>query len=189
MTTQCPPGPGLSRALLVSALALLAGLLVAGGVILLVTLGWAASAPQPTRVFVAVPERVTDGDTIIYPQGACRLLGIDAPERGRGKAAGQPLGEEAFQALRDEIMRGQTTVLVYGIDRYGRMLCWVIDSNGYAVNLWLVESGMGETYMLDRSPFARGLAEAQKRAQTDKRGIWNLPSYESPEAFRKRMWR
>ena len=43
MTTSCPPGPGLSRALLVSALALLTGLLLAAGVILFVTLGWAAS--------------------------------------------------------------------------------------------------------------------------------------------------
>ena len=42
MTTSCPPGPGLSRALLVSALALLTGLLLAAGVILFVTLGWAA---------------------------------------------------------------------------------------------------------------------------------------------------
>ena len=156
-------------------------------VLAFVTTAGAEAPKPPTRVFVAVPERVTDGDTIVYPQGACRLLGVDAPERGRGKAAGQPLGEEAFRALRDEVMRGQTTVLVYGIDRYGRMLCWVIDSNGYGVNLWLVESGMGEAYMLDRSPFARGLAEAQKRAQADKRGIWNLPGYESPEAFRKRM--
>mgnify|MGYP001558628742 FL=1 len=158
-------------------------------VLAFVTTAGAEAPKSPTRVFVAMPERVTDGASIVYSQGACRLLGVDAPERARTGHPGQPLGEEAFRALRDELMRGPTTVLVYGTDRYGRMLCWVIDSNGYGVNLWLVESGMGEAYMVDRSPFARGLAEAQKRAQTDKRGIWNLPAYESPESFRKRMRR
>ena len=148
----------------------------------------AAEAPKsPTRVFVAMPERVTDGDSIVYSQGACRLLGVDAPERARTGHPGQPLGEEAFRALRDEIMRGPTTVLVYGVDRYGRSLCIVIDSTGYVVNLWLVESGFAETYMLENSPFSAGLRAAEARAQKEKRGIWGLTPYESPSSYRKRM--
>ena len=187
MTTPCPPGPGLSRALLVSALALLTGLLLAAGVILVVTLGWAASAPQPTRVFVALPERVSDGDTVVYSQGSCRLLGVDAPERKKGSQPGQPMAEDAFKALRGELLRGPNTVLVYSVDRYGRNLCAIFDVDGYLVNLWLVESGFSETYMLDRSPFAAGLKAAEERARKDKRGIWAVPSYESPSSYRLRM--
>ena len=187
MTTPCPPGPGLSRALLVSALALLTGLLLAAGVILFVTLGWAASAPLPTRVFVAQPERVPDGDTIIYAQGSCRLVGLDSPERKKGQQPGQPMAEDAFKALRDEAMRGPTTVIVYGVDRYGRMLCWVIDHAGYALNLMLVESGMAWTYLLANSPFADGLRSAQERAKVERRGIWHLQNPEPPWEYRKRI--
>ena len=185
MTTPCPPGSGLSRALLVSALALLTGLLLAAGVILFVTLGWAASVPQPTRVFVALPERVIDGDSVKYAEGTCRLVGLDSPERR--PAPGQRLAKEAFEALRDELQRGPNTVILYGKDKYDRWLCVILDSAGYMVNLMLVESGFAQTYLLERSPFAMGLADAQRRAQAEKRGIWALTPYESPERYRKRM--
>ena len=147
----------------------------------------AGPTQKAERVFVALPERIPDGDTITYPQGSCRLVGVDAPERKKGRQPGQPGAEDAFKALRDEAMRGPTTVLVYGVDRYGRLLCWVIDHAGYALNLMIVESGFGEAYMTDRSPFAAGLLEAQRRAQAEKRGIWALTPYESPERYRKRM--
>ena len=189
MTTPCPSGPGLSRALLVSALALLTGLLLALGVILFVTLGWAGPAtPIPSKVFVAAPERVIDGDSVVYPQGVCRLLGVDAPERARGGQPGQPLAEEAWRALQGELLRGPNTVLVYAEkDRYGRMLCAILDAQGYVVNIWLVESGFAEAYLTDRAPFAAGLLEAESRAKTQGRGIWQLPNRESPAAYRKRL--
>ena len=149
-----------------------------------VTTAGAEAPKSPTRVFVAVPERIIDGDSVAYPQGVCRLVGLDSPERR--PAPGQRMAEDAFRALREEALRGPTTVLVYGTDKYGRMLCWVIDQAGYSVNLMLVESGFAEAYLVTRSPFTAGLVEAQRRAQADKRGIWRLPGYESPESWRKR---
>ena len=146
-----------------------------------------AAEPIPIKVFVAIPERVIDGDSIRYAQGICRLVGVDSQERKKGQQPGQPMAEDAFKALRDEAMRGETTVIVYGRDKYDRMLCWVIDHAGYALNLMLVESGFGEAYLLERSPFAAGLVEAQQRAQAEKRGIWSLPKHEAPERYRKRM--
>ena len=115
------------------------------------------------------------------------MLGVDAPERKRGGQLGQPLAEEAFRALRDELMRGPNTVLVYGKDRYGRSLCAILDASGYLVNLWLIESGMAESYLLDRSPFGSGFLEAEKRAKAEGRGIWKLLNRESPAAYRKRL--
>lgn len=148
---------------------------------------WASSAPKgPDRVFAAMAERVVDGDTVIYPQGSCRLLGIDAPERKHGVQPGQPLAEESFQALRQELMRGFNTVITYGVDRYGRMLCIVIDPSGYVANIWMTESGWAEAFMLESSPFAEGILTAEQRARTEKRGIWKLPVYERPADYRAR---
>lgn len=167
-------------------------LVIVIAVVVLALLGawaqWASSAAKgPARVFAAQAERVLDGDTVVYPQGSCRLLGIDAPERKHGAGrTGQPLAEESFQALRQELMRGINTVLVYGTDRYGRMLCIVIDPSGYVANLWMVESGWGEAFMLESSPFAEGILTAEQRAKAEKRGIWSLPVYERPADYRKR---
>ena len=146
-----------------------------------------AAESVPIKVFVAIPELVLDGDSIRYAQGVCRLVGIDSQERAKGRQPGQPLADEAWRALRGELLRGLNTVLVYGTDKYGRSLCVVIDAQGYVVNLWLVESGMAEGYLLDRAPFAEGLKQAESRAKAEGRGIWQIPNRERPEAYRKRM--
>lgn len=170
----------------------LRAVLIGLGVVLLAGLlawaEWASSAPKgPDRVFAAQAERVIDGDTVVYPQGSCRLLGIDAPERKHGAGrTGQPLAEESFQALRQELMRGVNTVITYGFDRYGRLLCVIIDPSGYVANVWMAESGWAEAFMLESSPFAEGILTAEQRARSEKRGIWNLPVYERPADYRKR---
>ena len=168
--------------------AMIKAICVVAWVMLLTALALAAPAiPTPTKVFVAAPEKVVDGDTVVYPQGSCRLLGLDAPERAKGQQPGQPLADEAWRALRGELLRGPNTVIVYGTDKYGRLLCVIIDPQGYVVNVWLVESGMAEAYMTDRAPFAKGLEEAAARAKAEGRGIWQIPNRERPEAYRKRM--
>lgn len=152
----------------------------------LLGVAWGAE-PVPTKVFQARPERVVDGDTVVYPQGVCRLIGVDAPEVAHGGHPAQPMGEQAWEGLSGELVQGVNTVLVYGTDKYGRMLCAILDHAGYLTNLWLVESGLAETYLLERAPFAKGLAEAQARAKTERRGIWGLGRYERPSDYRKRI--
>ena len=154
----------------------------------------AAAAPPlipkfliPTQTFVARPERISDGDTVVYPAGVCRLVGVDAPEIPHPKQPGQPLGQQAMEALRGELQGGVNTVLVYGKDRYGRFLCAILDPQGYLVNLMLLESGLAEAYFLDKAPFAEGFRAAEARAQQQKLGVWGLPKYERPEDYRKRM--
>ena len=49
MTTPCPPGPGLSRALVLSTLALVTGVVLSGVLLLLIAWGWAASEKVPPR--------------------------------------------------------------------------------------------------------------------------------------------
>ena len=193
MSDRCPipPDPTVGRFLLW----LLAGSAVAMllfGALCVALLEVACGAePVPSKVFQARPERVVDGDTVVYPQGVCRLIGVDAPEVAHGGHPGghpaQPMGDQAAEGLRGELVQGMNTVVVYGTDKYGRMLCAILDHAGYLANLWLVESGLAETYLLDRAPFARGLAEAQARAKAERRGIWGLERYERPSDYRKRM--
>lgn len=141
----------------------------------------------PPKTFVARAERAVDGDTITFPQGSCRLVGIDAPEITHGAKVGQPWAREAMMALEGMLGMGPATVLVFGLDRYGRMLCAVFDAQGYLVNLVLVESGLAETYLLEKAPFAAGLRQAEERAKRDKRGLWSQPSPERPADYRRRM--
>ena len=165
-----------------------------GLILLALWTGGASAAPPlipkhliPIQTFVANPERVSDGDTVVYPAGICRLIGVDAPEIPHPGKLGQPMGQQATEALRGELQTGPNTVLVYGKDKYGRFLCAILDSQGYLVNLMLVESGLAEAYFLDKAPFAEGFRAAEARAKQQKLGVWGLPKYERPEDYRKRM--
>lgn len=115
-------------------------------------------------------------------------MGVDAPEIPHPGKPGQPLGQQATEALRGELQTGPNTVLVYGAgDKYGRMLCIIFDSHGYMVNLMLLESGLAEAYLTEKAPFAEGFLAAEARAKHQKLGIWGLPTYERPSDYRKRM--
>ena len=186
MAERCPapPNPNAVRDFL---LGMLCALVFLGVVVGLLVVAFGAE-PAPTKVFTAKPERIPDGDTVVYPQGVCRLIGIDAPEVSHGgQHVGQPLGDQAKLGLQGELVRGVNTVLVYGTDKYGRMLCLILDPFGYVANIWMVESGMAEAYLLEKAPFADGLRQAEARAQKDKRGVWGLPKYERPSDYRKRV--
>ena len=187
MAERCPtpPNPNVIRDFVLALLCALVFLMGMAG-LLVVAFG---AEPAPTKVFTAKPERIPDGDTVVYPGNrVCRLMGIDAPEVAHGgKHTGQPLGAQALAGLQGELVRGPNTVLVYGTDKYGRMLCVILDDDGYMANLFMVESGLAATYLTERAPFKHGLEEAEKRAKQDRRGIWNLPNYESPSKYRQRV--
>src|SRR5512136_2809788 len=75
-------------------------------------------AKEPIRILSGSVVKVADGDTItVNSEGTklkVRLYGIDAPEiehrnrkTGMVSKAGQPYGEEAYQALREKVARQQ----------------------------------------------------------------------------------
>ena len=132
-------------------------------------------------MFTATVERVTDGDTVVFPQGVCRLLGIDAPEKA------QPLGPEAGRTLSELLGDRPVLVLAWGKDKYGRMLCLVLAEDGYLANMTLVESGLALVYMADRLFLKDGLEAAQARARADRRGVWGLKQLEPPWEYRARI--
>jgi endonuclease YncB( thermonuclease family) len=141
---------------------------------------WAQKG-APDHVFTAKVERTTDGDTVVFPQGVCRLLGIDAPEKA------QPLGPEAWRTLAELLGDRPVLAMAWGKDRYGRMLCLILAEDGYLANMTLVESGLALVYMAERLFLQDGLEAAQARAKADRRGVWGLKSFEEPWKYRARI--
>lgn len=146
-----------------------------------------AAAGEPTGAFEAEPEAVSDGDTVRFPEGPCRLIGIDAPELAKGDAPGQPLAEEARLRLRGHVEGMKVTVIVYGTERWGRRLCLLLGPGGELVNLALVQAGLAEVYRDFPRPFAARFDRAERQAKQSRRGIWGLPTYERPADYRRRM--
>ena len=140
---------------------------------------WAQKGP-PDQVSTAKVERVTDGDTVVFPQGVCRLLGIDAPEKA------QPLGPEAWRTLAELLGDRPVLAMAWGKDRYGRMLCLVLAEDGYLANMTLVESGLALVYMADRLFLKDGFEAAEARAKADRRGVWGFKKFERPWDYRAR---
>jgi endonuclease YncB( thermonuclease family) len=143
--------------------------------------------------------KVVDGDTLHIETAEqtrlkIRLFGIDAPETekrnhktGAVIIPGQPLGAEAKAALEAAVMARTVRVDIMDIDKYRRMvgIVWLGNRN---INLEMVVAGYAEAFLdyvkpADRPPYA----DAQRKARTDRRGIWALPAYERPADFRARI--
>jgi endonuclease YncB( thermonuclease family) len=143
--------------------------------------------------------QVTDGDSIqvVTPEHTklkVRLYGIDAPETAKVNAhsgqvnkAGQPYAEESRRALADKVNGAQIRLDVIDIDKYRRLVCmvWLGDRN---INLEMVTEGHAEAFIeYLKPPYRAEFLDAEREAKSARRGIWSLPDYERPRAFRKRL--
>lgn len=151
------------------------------------------------RTITGTVTKVIDGDSIhiTTPEQTklkIRLYGIDAPETpiinyhtGQFHKPGQPYSEESWKALENKIMGKQVRMDVLDIDKYRRLvgMIWLDDQN---INLEMVREGYAEAFIeYLKPPYRKQLLEAEKEAQSHKRGIWSLLDYERPRDFRKRM--
>src|SRR5690606_2293302 len=122
-----------------------------------------------------------DGDTItvrlrgLERTEKVRLLGIDAPEVGRGRDPGQePWGGRAAAFARQLCLHKTVRIEtdVQARDRYRRLLGYVYVGNTF-VNLELVKAG--HATVLTYPPNVRhvdAFVAAQRAAQAAGRGIW-----------------
>jgi micrococcal nuclease len=118
---------------------------------------------------------VIDGDTVdVAGAGRVRLLGIDAPEIGRGFDTSAPFAVEARERLRSLLVT--RWVRLEGDrearDGYGRVLAYVIRDDGLFVNAELLRLGLARVSA--RRPLRR-LAElraAEDQARLARRGMW-----------------
>jgi endonuclease YncB( thermonuclease family) len=128
-----------------------------------------------TRSDAVLVRAVVDGDTIdVSTVGRVRLLGIDAPELGRGFDTAAPFARESRDRL--------TTILLHrwirleqegpALDAYNRHLAYVMTEDGQFVNATLVREGLARVSA--RLPLARlaELQRAQAEAQASRRGMW-----------------
>lgn len=151
------------------------------------------------RTVTGTVNKVTDGDTIhlTTPEQTIlkvRLYGIDAPETakishqtGQINIPGQPYGEESMKALGQKIMGKQVRLDILDIDKYRRMVCmiWLDDRN---INLEMIREGHAEAFVeYLKPPYREEFLQAEQEARSAKKGIWALPGYERPRAFRKRL--
>jgi len=132
------------------------------------------SAPLKRSEAVLV-RTVIDGDTIdVATVGRVRLLGIDAPEIGRGFDTTAPFGREARDRLAALVLHRWVRLEQESsaLDAYNRHLAYVLREDGVFVNAVLVREGLAR--ISARSPLVR-LAElktAEREAQASRRGMW-----------------
>jgi len=132
---------------------------------------------------------VIDGDTIdVSAFGRVRLLGIDAPEIGRGFDTTAPFGREARDRLASLVLHRWIRLEQEGalLDAYNRHLAYVMREDGVFVNAALVRDGLARVSA--RVPLSRlaELERAQAEAQTFRRGMWGeAPRIPSPSYTRR----
>lgn len=143
-----------------------------------------ASIKRPDPVLVRA---VIDGDTIdVTPVGRVRLLGIDAPQIGRGLDTAAPFGRQARARLSALILNRWVRLEQEGtdLDAYARHLAYVLTEDGVFVNAAIVRDGLARVSA--RAPLARlsELKRAEREAQAFRRGMWGQTPSIGPESYR-----
>jgi endonuclease YncB( thermonuclease family) len=128
-----------------------------------------------TRSDPVLVRTVIDGDTIdVGSVGRVRLLGIDAPELGRGFDTSAPFGQEARARLTSLLLHRWVRLEQEGarLDVYDRHLAYVVREDGVFVNAVLVREGLARVSA--RAPLSRlsELKGAEAEAQNFRRGMW-----------------
>ena len=133
---------------------------------------------------------VIDGDTIdVAMYGRVRLLGIDAPEVGRGFDTSAPFGHEARERLSQIVLRRWVRLEydVPAVDVYNRRLAYVVTESGEFVNATLVREGLARVSA--RVPLSRlaELKRAEAEAQAFRRGMWGAAPQIPAAGYTRRL--
>jgi micrococcal nuclease len=128
-----------------------------------------------TRSDPVLVHAVIDGDTIdVSTVGRVRLLGIDAPELGRGFDTAAPFARESRDRLTSLVLHRWIRLEQEGpaLDAYNRHLAYVVTEDGQFVNATLVREGLARVSA--RLPLIRlsELQRAEAEAQAFRRGMW-----------------
>ena len=148
-----------------------------------------APAPRITRSDPVLVRAVIDGDTIdVSTIGRVRLLGIDAPEVGRGYDTSAPFGREARQRLTTLLLRRWVRLEFEGtpLDVYNRHLAYVMTEDGQFVNALLVREGLARVSARVPLTRLRELQQAEAQAQEFRRGMWGRSPSIRPPSYTRR---
>ncbi len=132
-----------------------------------------------------VVERVFDGDSmLIASEGRVvhvRLYGVDCPEKGQSYAKKARSRTRALMAGRRVRIEQRVAS-----DRYGRVIAEVFLPNGRSIGRVLVREGLAWHYR-KYAPQDRDLAQREKRARAEHRGLWSRPHPVAPWIYRHRV--
>jgi micrococcal nuclease len=140
----------------------------------------APPAPAARSLEVTV-EKVIDGDTVLargLPKGTelVRLIGVNAPETGRGRTVRECFGAESARWLTQQIARGSRLRLEFDVgerDRFGRLLAYAYRPDGTFVNAALVGNGYAQTMTIPPNvAHADELRALERTARREERGLW-----------------
>ncbi len=125
--------------------------------------------------------RVVDGDTIVVRindgDESVRLIGLDTPEivdpRKTVECFGKEASDEAKKILAGKTVRLETDASQDFRDKYGRLLAYVILTDGTNFNKFMIANGFGYEYTY-KVPYKyqADFREAEKIARENKSGLW-----------------
>lgn len=143
------------------------------------------AAADSSRMTEARVLRIVDGDTAVVvirrPSGGLksretvRLIGVDAPELGRGSRSADPGGPESAAAAR-ALLEDRAVLLAFDRelrDRYGRVLAYLYSPEGNCLNLTLVRSGAARALLKYPFAFSAAFSAAEREARSDRIGIFS----------------
>lgn len=137
-----------------------------------------ALCPLPLPKDTLAVAQVIDGDTLRLSNGrSVRLIGINAPEVGRGKRAGEPYANAARQRLQALVeASGGRIRLVRGAeakDRYGRILAYGYGITGDNLAAQLLREGLGyHSAIAPNTRLAVCQSQAEQSARNARLGLW-----------------
>jgi endonuclease YncB( thermonuclease family) len=152
------------------------------GAVVVALLAWVVASrfrggiPAPPAGWEAI-DHVADGDTVVLRgHVTVRLVQIDTPEV---YFRPECFGEQASAETKRLLPRGTLVRLVRDPatdpkDTYGRLLRYVVRSDGLDVNLYLVRAGFAAPYFFEgvRGAHADELERDAEAARADGSGLW-----------------
>lgn len=140
----------------------------------------------------ATVARIIDGDTLDLTDGRrVRLIGINAPELGHGRAPDQPLARAARERLAELVAVGgrsdTPTVTLYSgaerRDRHGRWLAHV-SRDGHSVERELIRAGLAYHVAIPPNlALAPCLRDDERAARHARLGLWSAAQPVASEAI------
>lgn len=148
----------------------------------------AAACPATSSSERVQVVHVYDGDTVKLRDGRrLRIIGINTPEVGKGDAATESLANEARARLQELIdTNNRTLLLQYDAqhkDHYGRLLAHAFTERGDNVASILLQGGLATTLVVPPNTWGMHCYQGlENDARIDRRGLWQLPAYQSRPA-------
>ncbi len=154
------------------------GALLVCALSILPALAQAAQCRPPGPLREAPVARVVDGDTLRLADGrSVRLIGLNAPERGRAGRRGEAHAEAATRHLQQLVAaNGGRVRLAEGeqaADRYGRRLAHAFGRDGRNWEAELLAAGLGFAVALaPNTALVDCHLAAERQARAARRGVW-----------------